>query len=214
MKNDIKSIDDVLNKVDQIRESLRFSDEIFPLLSDLFTFLKETIPLMLEANVSIRESTSRLPDATNNLNKVSETTAEAATQVMDKLDEVLAQLDELSDSIKSDSEKETQLAKIEDIHNEASEIIFSLQFQDITSQQLEHTHRILQAVNEKFMHLIRSFGHIKATTLLGKDVVAAIEKECEREAAEENKKFFEDRTQDIIRINNGVSQDDIDNLFK
>ena len=195
MSKEINNIDDVLVKVDQIRESLRFSDEIFPLLSDLFKFLKDTIPLMLEANVSIRESTSRLPDATNNLNKVSETTAEATNQVMDKLDEVLAQLDELRDSVEEGVEKEAQLDKIDNIHNEASEIIFSLQFQDITSQQLEHTHRILQAVNDKFVDLVRAFGKIKATTLLGKDVVAAIENEYEREAAEKNKNFFEERTQ-------------------
>ena len=210
----INSIDDVLKRVEGIRDSLKFSEEIFPLLSDLFVFLKEILPLMMEANVSMRESTSGLPDASGYLNKVSATTEMATFDMMDKLDKVMASLDSLSDSIENGGEQTGQLDNIEEIRNEANAIMMALQFQDITTQQLEHTQRILQAVHEKFSALIHGFGEMKAKTLLGADVLAAIDGEVERHSAGAQRAFFEERTQDLIRNNGSVSQEDIDNLFK
>ena len=84
--NNISTIDDVLNRIEDIRDSLKFGDEILPLLSDLFMFLKDTIPLMLEANISLKESANKIPTASENIESISKTTELATNEVMDKLE--------------------------------------------------------------------------------------------------------------------------------
>lgn len=211
MKN-INNIDDVLNKIEDIRSSLKFGDEILPLLSDLFMFLKDTIPLMLEANVSIKDSTNKIPTATENIESVSKTTETATHEVMDRLDSLSESLSVLHDSLSENNGFAKQVELIEKAQNDTTEIVYALQFQDIVSQQLEHTNRILSAVYNKFMDLFNSFIKMKNSTTLGKDIISAIEKECNQAITQESKDHFEKQTEDLIR-SNGISQEDIDKLF-
>ena len=107
---------------------------------------------------------------------------------------------------------EEYLSKIEIAKNNANEIIFALQFQDIISQKLEHTSRILSAVYENFMELFDSFVKMKERTSLGKDIINAIENECNVAMRQEKTDKFNKQTEDKIR-NQGISQADIDKLF-
>ncbi len=211
MKN-LSNIEDIINKIQDIRDSLKFSDEILPLLSDLFMFLKDTIPLMLEANVSLKESTSKIPTAKKNLESITKTTETATHEVMDKLDSVMEILGTLQKSLTGVNGNDDNLKLIEKAQDETNEIVYALQFQDIVSQQLDHTNRILGAVYEKFMELFKSFIKIKNGTTLGKDIISAIENECNVAVATESKEYFDKNTEDIIR-KDGISQDDIDKLF-
>jgi chemotaxis regulatin CheY-phosphate phosphatase CheZ len=208
----VDSLNDVLVKIENMRETLRFSNDMLPLLGDLFIFIKDMIPLMLEANVSVRDSATRLPTASENLDQVSKTTEVATHEVMDKLDVIMSELGEVSQGVKEETHKDTLLKKIEDVQNTASEIIFALQFQDITTQQLDHAKRILMAVNEKFGNLFTSFGRVKSNTSLGQEVIQAFEKEYNRMKGKELEEF-EQKTADTIR-RSSFSQDDIDSLFK
>jgi len=209
----INSIDDVLTRIEDIRNSLKFSDEILPLLSDLFLFLKDTVPLMLEANISIKESTDKIPTATDNIESITKTTEVATHEVMDKLDAISAVLGELQNDLKEYNVPGEQLSKIETAMSNANDIVFALQFQDIISQQLEHTNRILSAIYDRFMALFRSFMKIKEQTTLGKEIINAIESECNIAVSNENKVKFDSQTKDVIR-KDGISQEDIDKLFK
>lgn len=209
---DLKNIDDVLKKIEDMRDSLKLSDEILPLLSDLFKFLKDTIPLMLEANISLRESTDKIPTATENIQNISKTTESATHEVMDKLDSLSESLNKLSDSISKSNGSSNSLELIEKAQNDTNEIVYALQFQDIISQQLEHTNRILSAIYDKFMDLFKSFIKMKENTTIGKDIISAIEQECNLSVSEDSKQYFEKKTEDTIR-SNGISQEDIDKLF-
>ena len=209
----ISSIEDVLKRIEDIRDSLKFSDEILPLLSDLFLFLKDTIPLMLEANMSIKESTDKIPTASENIENITKTTELATNEVMDKLDTISNVLGELYKDLKDQNVSEDQLAKVEMAKSNANEIVFALQFQDIISQQLEHTNRILSAVYERFMDLFKSFVRMKERTTLGKEIINAIESECNVTVLKDSREEFDKKTEDVIR-NKGISQDDIDKLFK
>jgi chemotaxis regulatin CheY-phosphate phosphatase CheZ len=102
---------------------------------------------------------------------------------------------------------------IDDISNEASEIIFAFQFQDITTQQLEHVNRILEAIYERFVTLFESSLRLKSSTTLGNNVIEAIEGELGTKSGEKTKKDFEKQTEDKIR-HTGISQDKIDDFFK
>jgi chemotaxis regulatin CheY-phosphate phosphatase CheZ len=109
--------------------------------------------------------------------------------------------------------KEKLTLQIDQIQNSASEIIFAFQFQDITTQQLEHVHRILEAIHTKFMNLMKSFTTLRSSSQLGQDVFGAIDNVLHEKLDAENRKYFEEKTRDIMR-QNAISQDDIDQFFK
>lgn len=210
---EIKSIDDVICKIEKMHESLRLSDEIFPLISDLFMFVKEIIPLMLEVNSFMKNSSKKIPTASENLNSVSKATEMATHEVMDLLESVTAKLDGLRERVKGEGASEESLNIINDISTEANEIIFAFQFQDITSQQLEHVNRILEAIYEKFVSLFQSSLKLKDKSVLGKDVVEAMEKEMDVKNIADGQEFHK-KTEDKMHHQGGISQDAIDKFFK
>lgn len=210
---EIKNIDDVLEKIEKMHNSLRLSDEIFPLISDLFLFVKEIIPLMLEVNAFMNNSSKKIPGASENLNNVSKATEMATHEVMDLLDSVSSQLDNLRSRIKDEGASDESLEMVDHISTEASEIVYAFQFQDITSQQLEHVNRILEAIYEKFVNLFESSLKLKDNSVLGKDVVEAIEKEMKAKNIEDAEDFHK-KTEDKMHHRGGISQDAIDKFFK
>ncbi len=210
---EVNGIDDLLDKIENLRASLKLSDEILPLVSDMFMFIKDIIPLMLETNTFMREGAVKLPSASDNLNKVSRTTEMATHEVMDRLEGIIGKLDVLKENVENDRRKEASLEMIDEIQNEASNIFYAFQFQDITSQQLDYVNRILKAIYIKFVDLFNSSLRIKANTFLGKDVVAAIEKELENSPINDDGNSFEESTADFVR-QDGISQELIDKYFK
>ncbi len=208
----INSIDDVLNKIEQMHKSLRLSDEIFPLISDLFLFIKEIIPLMLEVNAFMKDSSKKIPTASDNLNKVSQATEMATHDILNRLDTIAEQLENLKTRVTNEGASDESIQLIDDISNESNEIIFAFQFQDITTQQLEHVNRILEAIYEKFVTLFNSSLKLKDRSILGEDVVNAIENELS-ESTQQSSKEFHKKTEDKMH-HQGISQDDIDRFFK
>jgi len=207
----MNTIDDVLLKIEDMHKSLRMSDEIFPLISDLFLFIKEIIPLMLEVNSFMKDSSKKIPSASENISNVSKVTEMAAHEVLDRLDIIAEQLSKLKERIKSEGASEDSMAMVDTIANESNEITFAFQFQDITTQQLEYVNRILKAIYEKFTILFQSSLQLKDKSILGNDVVAAIENELNgqnNKASEE----FNKKTEDTMH-RQGISQDDIDKYF-
>lgn len=210
---EMKNIDDVIGKVEKMHESMRLSDEIFPVISDLFSFVKEIIPLMLEVNSFMNHSSKKIPTASENLNNVSKATELATHEVMDLLESVSTQLEDLRNRVKEEGASEKSLSLIDDISVEANEIIFAFQFQDITSQQLEHVNRILEAIYDKFISLYKSSLRLKDKSILGKDVVDALEKELKDKNIADSNEFHE-KTKDKMHHQGGISQDAIDKFFK
>lgn len=212
----INNLDDVLFQIESLRDSLSFSSELFPIMKDLFIFLKDMIPLLIEANISIKESTSRLPTASDNIDNVSKMTETSTNQVLDTIESINDKLNNLSKMIVDKKDQKSQLDLVDEISEMSSNMIFAFQFQDITTQKLEHTNRILKTVHDKFLILFKSFEKMRSNSAIGNDVAKAIEHEFEKEQNKEaeSKKFFDEGTKDIIHQNAEFSQDDIDNFFK
>ncbi len=208
----IKNIDDVIKKVDTLRESIKMSDEILPLVSDMFIFIKDVIPLLLEANAFMKDSTSQIPTAAENIHNVSKTTELATHEVLDKLDTITGEMETLKENLTADAVNKKHIDLLENVQNQTSEIVYAFQFQDITSQQLEHVVRILQAIYDKFLELFESSMKMKGKTIFGGDVIQAIEMELGVKNQKAMKRYFEERTKDTVRQTN-ISQDMIDNLF-
>jgi len=186
---------------------------MFPLISEVFIFIREIVPLLLDANISIKETTGQLPTAADNINSVSQTTEMATNEVLDTIEHVTEKLNTLHELIEKESDREKQLDILNEVQGKVSEIVFAFRFQDITTQKLDHVMRILDAINDKFGNLWQSFNKLKESTSLGGEVIRAIENELKNTIETENKEFFDSRTKDIVR-HTGTTQDMIDNFIK
>jgi chemotaxis regulatin CheY-phosphate phosphatase CheZ len=211
-KMEIKNIDDVLDKIEAMHTSIKLSDEIFPVISDLFLFVKAIIPLMLEVNSFMNDSSKKIPTASDNINSVSKATEMAANDVMNRLDLISEKLDTLRERNTAEGASKESIELIDEISGEANEIIFAFQFQDITTQQLEHVNRILSPIYEKFITLFQTSLKLKDKSILGKDVVAALENEMGEKRKEDSEEFHK-KTEDKMH-HGGISQDAIDKFFK
>lgn len=200
-------IDDIQKKVDEIREFFKIGDEIIPFLGELFVFIKDVMPLMTNANISLHVSANKIPDATDRIADVSHTTEMATNEILDKLDSISDKLTSISQVSNKDHKK-----LVDEMQSEIIDITYALQFQDITSQKLDHANRILNAIYQKFGELLTSIEHIKLNTSIGNKIIQSVTEASNHEEIQKQKNEFDEKVSDIVRESK-ISQDDIDKLF-
>jgi len=201
-------VSDIFKKIEEMQDFLRIGDEVIPFLGDLFKFIQDVMPLMNEIQSSFTDSSSKIPDAKDRLQDVTDATEMATQEIMDKLDSINDGLDKISESVPDETKKE-----IDNIQNDVMDITFALQFQDITSQKLEHAGRIMQAINEKFGKLSKATEAVKVKTKVGKRIMAELSLQSDPEKVNKESTEFNEKTKDVIRESADFSQDDIDALF-
>jgi len=201
------NLEDVISKVHEIRGFLRSGDEILPFLGDLLQFLRDMMPLIQEAGVSLKEGTSNLPTASNRISDVTQTTELATQEILDKLDAISEKLSRLGKTVDSAANQQ-----IEVIQNDVTDIIYALQFQDITSQKLEHANRILAAIYEKFISIFTSMNLVRTSSHLGSKVIEELQDGIQDKLTGRETTEFHEKIQDTVR-DHEISQDDIDQLF-
>ncbi len=200
-------LDEVLVRINDMRGFFKFGDEIIPFLSDLFSFLKGIIPLISEMNHSLQDTAHKLPTASDRIEDVTKATEYATVEILDALDRISTSLENLQD-LKQDE----QTDNINYMHEEIASIVNALQFQDITSQKLEHANKILSAIYEKFTGLFASLEAAKLSTSIGNQVLEVIDNEVDPELRQQAQTTFQQETEDTIH-HEDISQDDIDSLF-
>ena len=206
--NESYPVGEIFEKIAEMQDFLRIGDEVIPFLADLFKFIQDVMPLMSEIQRSFTDTSGKLPDATQRLNDVSQATEMATHEIMDKLESINNRLDKLSDSL-----PENEKASVDDVKNDVMDITFALQFQDITSQKLEHANRILNAINTKFTDLSKSSEQIKVKTKVGEKIMHELHLGPDPDKTKESSDTFHKETEDVIREDQSISQDDIDALF-
>jgi hypothetical protein len=206
--NEFNEIDNVLDQINEIRNFLKSTDEQLPFLRELFQFIKDIIPLISDAKTSLLESTSTITTASNRINDVNKTTEMATHEILDKLDSISNKLATLFNE-----DIANQKEKVDGVQNEITDIIYALQFQDITSQKLQHAEKILNAIYERFVALFDFYDQIKKKSALNKHLLSEIENRDLRDDFQSNQIQFRNKIEDKVR-HQGISQDDIDRLFK
>lgn len=201
-------VGEIFQKIAEMQDFLRIGDEVIPFLGDLFKFIQDVMPLMSEIQRSFKDSSGKLPDATQRLNDVTQATEMATHEIMDKLESINNGLEKVASHVPEDTKE-----IVENMKNDAMDITFALQFQDITSQKLEHANRILQAINDKFMDLSKNSELIKVKTKVGERIMHELHLGPDPEKAQKDKETFDNQTEDVIREDQNFSQDDIDALF-
>ncbi|MCF7886310.1 MAG: DUF3418 domain-containing protein [Candidatus Marinimicrobia bacterium] len=208
MDNSTNNFESVIEKIEEMRDFLKIGDEIVPFLTELFSFMQDVMPIMKEANHSLKDGSQRLPTASNRIRDVDQTTEMATHEILDKLGNISDKLDALAEDLDA-----SKVETIEDIKEEANSIIFSLQFQDITAQKLEHADRILNAIRKKFTKLSDRISKVKIKTEIGKKVMQDLTSEEPDEELKRDLEEMDKETEDVIREGQ-IDQDDIDKLFE
>ncbi|MCK5519989.1 MAG: hypothetical protein KAI81_02660, partial [Candidatus Marinimicrobia bacterium] len=163
-------MDDIVSKIEEMRGFFKVGDEVIPFLADLFSFLKDVMPLITEVNTSLKDGAHKLPTASDRLADVNAATEMATNEILDKLDEINNKVNEIRPGVDEENGK-----KIDDIEGTIMDIIFALQFQDITSQKLEHATRILDAIFIKFSGLFETIQTMKSNSSFGAKVAEALD---------------------------------------
>ncbi len=202
------NIDILMQKIEETHHLFKLTVEIIPFLADLFQFLKDMLPLLSEANLSILESTQNLPTAFHRISDVNQATEMATQEILDQLDVISAKLNLLGHFLPPD-----KVPEIETIQDEVSRIIYALQFQDITSQKLDHANRILNAIYAKFMHVFKTAEKLSTNSQVGEQIIKDIQENSACGEINQQHQELKKQIADTLR-HDGFTQEDIDKYFK
>ncbi len=142
-------------------------------LKDIVKLVK-SVDTMIQSFNSIRkpikESSNSVPKANQQLDKVTRETEKAANRMLDLVEgitdkeiETLSIVGDLLESSENLTEEESsKLQKVrqnaENVQNDTFLIMDSLQFQDITTQQIHHASSILDAIENEMHSLLQVMG--------------------------------------------------------
>ncbi len=158
----------LINSFNAIKGYFDTTKKYMPQIAKLVVFIEDVIPLLDAIHNDIHHSTSLIPKATAKLDKVTSATEMAATEVMDIVDSVIEKLNSMSEKVNAIEEEakntETIKKNADEIRSEidaSQEDLFSimnaLQFQDITTQQINAINDTIESVQIKLSDLLRGF---------------------------------------------------------
>jgi len=153
-------------------------------LRELTSSISKMMGVFREIRKPIQESFEKVPTTTQHLEKVTEQTEQATHRVLDMVEDISNRETDNAECIKkikelipenilsSNDELGELLKKVfessEASLNDSYSIMDALQFQDITSQQMDHAITLLDDVEDKLMSLLSAVG-AKNGKLHGKD---------------------------------------------
>ena len=168
--------------------------QVFPYLENILKFVHTILPTINAMDEFIPDTTDKLPQAAKNLKKVTEATELATTEIMDLVEGVMNKLNQISSR---DDSKEEIKNLVAESNDDLFNILNALQFQDITSQQIESIKSIIASVNNDMKKLISEFHDLKVENIeideKTFDTKAVFDREvAEKRQKEADKVFIED----------------------
>jgi chemotaxis regulatin CheY-phosphate phosphatase CheZ len=177
--------------------------------------LTDSINVMMSTFRSIKqpmqESSDKLPTTTDQLERVTEQTESATNKVLDMVESISNRESDISSDIKKIQEivAETDPSKSEELNkileqmagnadaniNDAYNIMDALQFQDITTQQIDHAISLLDDVEDKLHVMLKAVGV----------------KPDKKPVAKDRKKAFDPNA--TYSTSKATQQDDIDQII-
>ena len=184
-------------------------DKIQREIAELSEALTKIVESFKQVQSPLLESREKVPQATNQLDKISEQTEAAAHQMLDRIEKITQREDEIVAGlarfanfapVKADTELTalaTALTESANTNlNDAFMIMETLQFQDITSQQMNHAAALLEDIEDKLQNILSAIG--------GEDSDEQVEKHPQKSRVYDPHADFSDKQ---------TQQEDIDSLF-
>jgi chemotaxis regulatin CheY-phosphate phosphatase CheZ len=161
----------LINSFQAIKGYFDTTKKYMPQIAKLVFFIEEIIPLLQSIHKNINQSTELIPSAAEKLDKVTSATELATTEVMDIVDNVISRLNQMTENVDAletciaeSSSSDASKEKIEEIRNQINgsqddlfSIMNALQFQDITTQQINGIASVIDSVQIKLSELLQGF---------------------------------------------------------
>lgn len=161
----------LINSFNAIKGYFDTTKKYMPQIAKLVFFIEEVIPLFDAIHKNLHQSSELLPSASLKLDKVTSATEMATTEVMDIVDNVIARLNTIGERLTEMDQKlgkemayEAAKAKLRKIHEEVDgtqddlfSIMNALQFQDITTQQINSVASDFDKIQTKIAELLTGF---------------------------------------------------------
>jgi chemotaxis regulatin CheY-phosphate phosphatase CheZ len=161
----------LINSFQAIKGYFDTTKKYMPQIAKLVFFIEEIIPLLQSIHKNIHQSTELIPSAAEKLDKVTSATELATTEVMDIVDNVISRLNQMTENVDAletciaeSSSSDASKEKIEEIRNQINgsqddlfSIMNALQFQDITTQQINGIASVIDSVQIKLSELLQGF---------------------------------------------------------
>jgi len=165
-------ISKLINSFNAIKGYFDTTKKYMPQIAKLVYFIEEVIPLLDTIHQDLHQSSKIMPTATEKLDKVTSATEMATTEVMNIVDNVIERLNNMSTTlgeIDEQIEKESNLLEsikvktgvirqeIDGSQDDLFSIMNALQFQDITTQQINSIANVIDTVQSKLGELLQGF---------------------------------------------------------
>ncbi len=151
----------------------QFSKKLRTELQQLTGSINDIMQNMKRMQNPIVESREQLPIANEQLDKITEQTEQATHKMLDMVEQIIEHQEQITDLsgkvskfFKKSRAKDRevfaeQVKRISEMssisQNNAFMIMDALQFQDITSQQIQHASTLLEDIEERLHHLLAAF---------------------------------------------------------
>ena len=180
-------------------------------LGSLVSFVNSVVEIIEEIGVSIKESSSEVPKAKDQLEKITQETELAANNMLDIVEKILSNIESTNNNINRirrglkvfidskgnliDFNSEKRYLKeiqtyIDEIQDYSYSLLNSLQFQDITAQQIRSANFILNSIRIQLNNLLSNLYNIeKKKEKIEKedfDYKATIKNSTERQSLADN----------------------------
>ena len=161
----------LIYSLDEIKSYFETTKKYMPQITKLVLFIEEVIPLLNLIHSNLHQSTTLIPTASEKLDKVTSATEMATNEVMNIVDNVIERLSKMSSvigeiddtidkGITSESVREKTAIISEQIDGSQEDlfsIMNALQFQDITTQQINSISSVIDSVQLKLAELLQGF---------------------------------------------------------
>ncbi len=191
-------------------EVINLQDKIKAELLDISGTINKIVDSYKSLHSPLVESQENVPKATQQLDKISEQTAAATHRMLDtaelitpREDEVIAGLNKIKEIVQNNETTgvielcDALAQKASDNNNDAFVIMDALQFQDITSQQIDHAVVLLEELEVKLSKIL------SALNSEGEETPAPKMPSKKQRAYDPHADLFDKKT----------NQNDIDSLF-
>lgn len=158
---------DLLRKEDTMPENQPLQYKIQKEISELAASVSEIVTKFKELQNPLKESSEKVPKATKQLDKISEQTEAATHQMLDRVEKIVQQveyskkgLEEIKVCTKDGRAGDVSaladvlIEKANVTCNDAYYIMDALQFQDITTQQMNHAASLLEDIELKLQKIM------------------------------------------------------------
>lgn len=218
----------LINSFNAIKGYFDTTKKYMPQIAKLVVFIEEVIPLLNTIHAQLHQSTNLIPSATEKLDKVTSATEMAATEVMNIVDNVISRLNNMSaslDLIEQNQEasgssgeiiKENTAAirtEIDGSQDDLFMIMNALQFQDITTQQINSISETITNVHIRLAELLKGFEEDGITISNLKKVAYDPNAEYNFEKSAESQKIADEvmqsqKTKDKASVNSSGADDE------